>query len=246
MKKKLSYFAYRIILFLVRLFSPKMKAEGLENLPDEPCIIVAHHCQMYGPIACELHFPAAHWTWCAGEMLKLKEVPAYAYRDFWSQKSKYTRWFFKIASYVIAPLSVIVFNNAKTIPVYHDSRIMTTFRLSLEKLQQGDHVVIFPERDQPHNNIIYDFQDGFINIARMYRHKTGKDLHFVPMYIAPKLKKMVLGAPVRFDSAAPIEQERRRITARMMDEITCMAIRLPRHTVVPYRNIRKKDYPTNI
>ena len=30
-----------------------------------------------------------------------------------------------------------------------------------------------------------------------------------------------------------------------MDEITAIAESLPEHTVVPYRNIPKKDYPTN-
>lgn len=31
-----------------------------------------------------------------------------------------------------------------------------------------------------------------------------------------------------------------------MDEITAVAEALPEHTVVPYRNIPKKDYPSNI
>lgn len=246
MKKKISYFLYRIILFLVRVFSPKMRVEGIENLPDEPCIVAANHSQMYGPIACEIYFPGNRYTWCAGEMMNLREVPAYAYRDFWSGKPKCVRWFFKIASYVIAPVSVIVFNNAKTIPVYHDARIMSTFRSTLEKLQQGAHSVIFPECLETYNRIVYRFQEGFVNIARMYYHKTGRALCFVPMYIAPRLKKMILGRPVRFDPEAPFDGERKRICEHLMDEITRIAMELPRHIVVPYANIPKKEYPTNI
>lgn len=246
MKKKISRFLYRIVLYLVGVFSPKMQVEGAENLPGEPCIVVANHCQMYGPIACEIYFPENRYTWCAGEMMKLQEVPAYAFQDFWSQKSKYTRWFFKIASYVIAPLSVLVFGNAQTIPVYRDSRIMTTFRTTMTRLQEGAHAVIFPEEDVKYNNIIYNFQEGFINIARMYYSKAGKALSFVPMYIAPKLGRMVLGKPIRYNPEAPIDAERKRICAYLMDEITSLAVSLPKHIVVPYRNIRKKDYPTNI
>ena len=246
MKKKISYGLYRVILFLVRLFSPRMQVEGVENLPDEPCIIAANHSQMYGPIACEIDFPGQRYTWCAGEMMQLKEVPAYAYRDFWSGKPRSVRWLFKIASYVIAPLSVIVFCNAKTIPVYRDARIMTTFRLTLEKLQQGAHAVIFPECYEEYSRIVYRFQDGFVNIARMYYHKTGKALAFVPMYIAPRLKKMILGAPIRFNPEAPFKQESERICTCLMDEITRIAVQQPRHVVVPYPNMPKKDYPTNI
>ena len=30
-----------------------------------------------------------------------------------------------------------------------------------------------------------------------------------------------------------------------MDSITALAESLPEHTVIPYRNIRKRDYPKN-
>ena len=43
-----------------------------------------------------------------------------------------------------------------------------------------------------------------------------------------------------------MEQERSRICNYLMDEITSIACSLPRHTVVPYPNIPKKDYPCNI
>ena len=40
--------------------------------------------------------------------------------------------------------------------------------------------------------------------------------------------------------------QRQRICGYLKDEITRMARALPRHRVVPYRNIPKKDYPYNI
>ena len=88
MKRRITYPLYRLIRALVWLFSPKMKVEGAENIPPEPVLIVGNHTQMNGPIACELYSPVKRYTWCAGEMMELKEVPAYAYRDFWSQKPK--------------------------------------------------------------------------------------------------------------------------------------------------------------
>lgn len=97
-----------------------------------------------------------------------------------------------------------------------------------------------------HNHIVYDFQYKFIDIAKFYYKKTGKELAFVPMYIAPKLKKICLGKPVRFCAAEPMDAERSRICTYLMDEITAIAEALPEHTVVPYRNIPKKDYPSNI
>lgn len=244
-KKKWSWL-YAVIKWAVKVCYPKIEVVGQENLPDEPVIIVGNHCQMNGPIVGELYVPGEPYIWCAGEMMQLKEVPDYAFRDFWSQKPKWTHPFYKLLAYIIAPLSVCVFNNARTIGVYHDSRILSTFKNTVKKLQEGKSVVIFPEHDVKHNNIIYDFQDKFIDIAKLYYKKTGKELAFVPLYIAPKLKKIYLGKPIRFCAAEPMEEARSRICKYLMNAITTIARNLPEHTVVPYRNIPKKEYPSNI
>ena len=245
MKKRKSYPLYLGIKALVRLFYPKMKVVGTENLPDMPCLVVGNHTQMNGPIACELYFPGRRYTWCAGQMMHLKEVPAYAYQDFWSHKPRYSRWFYKLLSYLIAPLSVCVFNNANTIGVYRDARGLSTFKNTVKRLCEGANVIIFPENGAEYNHIVTQFQDKFIDVARLYYKKTGKPVPFVPLYIAPALKTMYIGKPTLFDPDAPIEAERQRLCAYLMDEITAMAVELPEHTVVPYRNIPKKYYPSN-
>lgn len=246
MKKEKSPLLYRVIKGLVRIFYIKYEVEGTENLPDEPCIVVGNHTQMHGPLACELYFPGRRYTWCAGQMMHLKDVPDYAFEDFWSQKPKYTRRLYRILSYLIAPLASYIFNHADTIGVYRDGRILSTFRETVQRLNEGASVVIFPEHDVKHNNIVYEFQEGFVDIARLYFKRTGQELKFVPLYIAPNLHKMYLGKPIRFCSSASKAEEHNRICQYLMDEITQIARSLPEHTVVPYRNIPKKDYPSNL
>ena len=246
MKRKKGKAAYKVIKWLVQVCYPNIEVVGAENLPAEPVVIVGNHSQIHGPIACELYMPGDHYTWAAGQMMHLKEVPAYAYQDFWSQKPKYCRPIYKLLSYLIAPLSVCVFNNANTIGVYRDARIISTFKNTVTKLCGGANVVVFPEHDVKRNHIIYDFQDRFIDIARLYHKKTGKELTFVPLYIAPKLRKMYLGKPICFCAANDMGQERQRICQYLMDQITEIATALPEHTVIPYRNIPRKDSPTNV
>lgn len=243
--KKLKYYVYRVIYQLVKLFYPKMQIIGKENLPDEPCLIVGNHAQMHGPIATELYFPGKHYIWCIGEMMHLKEVPAYAYQDFWSKKPRCIRWFYRLLSYIIAPFSVCIFTNAHTIPVYRDARVKTTMKKTVNHLRDGAHVIIFPEHNQPHNHILCDFQDGFVNAARSYYHLTGKEVSFIPLYMAPSLKTMCLGKPIPFHADVPIKEERRRICDELMKAITDMAESLPKHRVVPYNNVSKKEYPYN-
>lgn len=246
MHKTKSYPIFVVIRFLIKLFYPKIEVVGLENLPDEPAVVVANHCQMNGPISCELYFPGDRAIWCAGQMMKTKEVPAYAFQDFWSGKSKYTHWFYRLLSFLIAPVASCIFNNAHTIAVYRDSRIISTFKNTVKALSGGANVVIFPECYDEYNHIVHRFQENFIDIAKLYYKRTGKELQFCPMYIAPRLKKMYIGQPIRFDHQADMEAERHRISTCLMDAITKIAVELPEHIVVPYPNISSKLYTTNV
>ena len=246
MEKRKDRWLYLAVKWCVKTLYPRIRVEGLENLPTEGAIIVGNHCKMNGPIASELYAPGKHYTWCAGEMMQLREVPKYAYEDFWSEKPRWCRPFYKLLSYIIAPLSVCVFNNAETIGVYHDTRIISTFRQTVKALQEGANVVIFPEHDEPYDHIICRFQDRFIDVAKLYYKRTGKAVSFVPMYLAPALKTMYLGKPVAFHPEAPMEEERTRIAGELMAAVSSIAQSLPEHTVIPYKNIPKKKYPSNI
>ena len=236
---------YLLVCALIRLFYRTPRFEVAENLPDEPCVLVGNHTQMNGPIIGELYFPGKPFIWCASQMMHLKEVPHYAYTDFWSFKPRWCRPWYKLLAYLITPLSLLLFNNARTIAVYHDSRLITTFRRSIERLQEGHSILIFPEKNKRWNNVLYDFQDKFIDLARFYYRRSGKILSFVPVYNAPALHETLIGKPIPFDPSRPIEEERARLCAALKDAITALAASLPEHTVVPYRNIPKRLYPKN-
>lgn len=245
-QKKWHRCIFKILRPIVKWIYPKTEIEGWEHVPDKDVIVVGNHTQMNGPLVGEFYFPDNYYTWCAGEMMHLEKVPAYAFEDFWSHKKAPSRWFYKLASYLIAPLSVVVFNNARAIGVYHDIKILSTFRKTVSMLEEGNNIVIFPEHDEYHNHIVSEFTQNFVDVAKMYYKKTGRRISFVPVYIAPYLKKAYFSKPVEFCETNPIEEERARICNYLMDEITNIACSLPKHTVVPYKNVSKKEYPQNI
>lgn len=239
----------RIFPYLLRIVKAcyiKYDIEGLDNIPEEPAFIIGNHAQLHGPLVSQLHMMKNSYTWCAAEVKDIKEAQPYAYRDFWSGKPKNIRWLFKMLSYVVAPLLVYIHTNARTIGVYHDHRVFATFRETIRRMEEGNHIIIFPEKAEPNNNILCHFQEGFVDTAKMYFKRSGRRAAFVPMYIAPKLKKIIIGAPVYYNEENDHDAERRRICEEMTRAITDMAKSLPRHTVIPYMNISKKDYPTNI
>lgn len=236
---------YKIVRALVDTFYPRYEIVGAETLPKEGIILVGNHSQMDGPIVGELSIPDPHRIWCVEEMMYRKQVPVYAFRDFWSQKPKWSHPFYRFLAYLIAPISAALFRNPDTIAVYRDARIKSTFKQTISALEEGANVIIFPEHDEPHNQIVYDFQRNFVDVARLYHRRTKKELAFVPMYIAPAFRKVYLGKAIRYCPDASLEEERERICRYCMDEITAIAVSLPEHTVVPYRNFPKKLRPKN-
>lgn len=245
MGKKTADRAYRIIKGSLDLFYRKYTVEGADRIPDEAVILVGNHSQAHGPLVGELRLPFPRKTWCASEMMERDQVAEYAFRDFWSQNPKWTHPFYKALAHAIVPLSVLLFNHAETIPVYRDNRVLATFRSTVKALEAGTGVLIFPEHDKRCNHIVDDLQDHFIDVAKLYHHRTGKALAFVPVYICPALRRVCIGEAVRFDPAASIDAERARIKEELTERITALAEALPRHRVVPYRPQPKKNWPYN-
>lgn len=212
---------------------------GLENLPSEPCVCIGNHAHAYGPLNGELKFPTKKLIWCDAPMFSRKEFVNYAYNNFFSKKPNV---FLRAGIRILSPLVAYIFKNADAMPVYRDMRIMKTYKISSETLLQGANVVIFPECPEQYNEITNQFNEYFVDVARFHYKHYQKELSFVPFYYAPGLKKMIFGKPVKFDATRPIEEERKRICAYLMNEITAIAKQLPVHKVIPFHQVKKKDY----
>lgn len=236
----------KFLRWIVGVFYPRMELVGLENLPEEPFVLVGNHSQAHGAIIAEERLPFDLYTWCNYQMMDKKEVCAYALKDFWQDKPKALQPLYWLVSRIIKYPAVYIMSHARTIAVYHDNRCISTFRKSLEKLQDGYNLVIYPECRERYNNIVYEFQDRFIDLAKMYYKRSGKRLSFVPMYLAPKLKKIFFGKPIVYDPETSMDVQRGQIKQQLMDTITEIACAQPLHTVIPYRNVPKKQYPKNL
>ncbi len=236
-------FLYKIVMGLLKTFYKKREFINSEFLENGPILIIGNHAQIHGPLSSMLYFPVDKKIWCAGEMMHLKEVPSYAYKDFWSLKPRWIKWFYKLLSYIIAPIASYMFKRADTIGVYHDVRVVTTFRSTVNSLHNGESIVIFPECIEEYNDIVNQFQERFVDVAKMYYDKYGVKIAFIPMYNSGELKKIVFGRPIYYDNNLDIKKQRTIVCNYLKDEITRLAKELPIHKVVPYKNVKKKDYP---
>jgi hypothetical protein len=152
-KEKNNGLIFNVSVALVKIFYKKRKFLGLENLGEEPSLIIGNHAQIHGPLACQLYFPSKKRIWCIGQMMHLKEVPSYAYQDFWAYKSKWIRWFYKLLSYVIAIPASYYLSRADTLAVYKDARLLVTYKETMTRLEEGNNIIIFPECHEDFNDI---------------------------------------------------------------------------------------------
>ncbi len=241
----LSKTVYKIFELSARIRYRRTKIVNSEAMQEKNTIIIANHAQLNGPIMSHLFLPENYYIWANGQMFEMAEVPSYAMDDFFPYKRGWSRPFYKIASYLLAPLMPCIMENSRTVPVYHDARMASTVKRTIRLLAKGNNIVIFPEKHEKRNSIINMFRDQFVDIARLYYRRTGELIRFQPMYIAPTLNCCYMGDPICYNPNSDIESERCRISEYLAGEITKIGRSLPEHTVVPFDNISRKEYISN-
>ena len=73
--------------------------------------------------------------------------------------------------------------------------------------------------------------------------KMINDHNYSAYIVGGAVRDYLLGKPIKFNPDNQIEEERKRINDYLKEEITSLAESLPVHIVVPYSNIKKKEYP---
>lgn len=195
---------FRIVRWILKVFMPLKVVQPLSDLQEQPCVILCRHRNMRGPF-----YSIVRWGG--------KDVRTWVYHPFCAQKpfydqmygytltkrlhfpdplARFCSWFMSI---VVPPL----INSLGGIPVYrNDGRIRETFRLSLDQLEQGRSILIFPDIDYTSNDAVGELYDGFFMLERMYYKKTGRHLPFVPALLDTKAKSLTFGKPIVFGEGA--------------------------------------------
>ena len=196
-----------------------------QETPDysEPVVFVANHEKNYGPSIMQLFFPITYRPWVIYRMLEPQICREYIREDFfegrWNVPSPISGW---ISGLVERPL-IRLMNSSRPIAVYRGlpQRIAQTFKDSLETLEAGENLLIFPENGEikPYSQRVNNFHTGFIFLTKLYYRKTGKRLSFCPVSINPHKRFISVGKRVTFNPEADYDQERGRICQFLVKEI---------------------------
>ena len=222
-----------IVLLLRPLYYHRVLArENAAGYEDGTLVLVCNHGELYGPIVTNLYVPISFRPWCISDMMEKDVVVRYVYentivRQKWlpdALKLPLTR--------LLSPLFLWVFHSLEAIPVYRNNprSLMRTFRLTVEAMQAGDNILVFPERgesDTPGQKGyategVGDLYTGFAMIAPAFYAKTHKRAVFLPLYASKHLRTITFGHGICYNPDAPATEEKLRIVHELQSSMESM------------------------
>ena len=227
---------HRFLKWIATTFIFKKAKTVYEEEPQEGEVGVycVNHAAAVGPSLMTLYFEPQHCTWIISYVLDKKQKQNFIFHDFMHGEGKKHKGFWRALAKVTGVLLRPLLDLARPIPVFHDRRVMETLKESVEELNAGNNIVIFPECPQKYSEYVFNLYDGFADLGRTYYKETGKRLKFYPVYVENKSHTISIAKPVEYDPNINPKVERKRIAEYVRDGIDRLGRSWPAHTPVPF------------
>ncbi|MBQ1280862.1 MAG: hypothetical protein IIY16_01280, partial [Oscillospiraceae bacterium] len=113
---------------------------------DKSAIILSNHEGTDAPLSLELYCDQPIRMWGAAEM-NSGLIPMYQYQTkvYYHEKKHWNLHLARAFCLLASPLTNIFYKGLNLISTYHDTRFRKTLRESIEALEAGESIVIFPE-----------------------------------------------------------------------------------------------------
>ncbi len=179
-KKRKLYF--RILKRLMRI---KYKAPNIEFLGkpfDNGAIVLSNHEGTDAPMSLEIYYDAPMRMWGAHEMNSgLISMYKYQSRVYYHQKKHWNLGLARLFCLIASPLTYLFYSGFDLISTYRDVRLLKTLKESVDAIENGDNIIIFPEdSSKGYLSELEGFHAGFILLVEKCL-KKGID---APIYVS--------------------------------------------------------------
>jgi hypothetical protein len=218
-------YTYHLIIKLLRAFNKKPRISGLKHYKKGvPSIFVANHLGSFGPVVMKVFFPIDVVPWVTYEIMDKNLCPGYLRDDFVEKELKLKPPLSIIVSKMISKICVSLMIHIRAIPVYKSGKkILAAANESVQKLEKGYEIIIFPEiPDVRNNDPINEFYTGFINIAKYFYKRNNANIAFYPVCIHKEKNYISITKPIIFDHKNAFPHEKRRIINLLKNSIMKM------------------------
>ena len=221
----------KVVVGILRPFN-RHKMVHLDHIRqdrDNPLVFLGNHAEIYGPIASALCFPVPVRFWVISHMMgRPRDVRGYLYENTFSKKTFLPVFIRKMLAVLMGWLSANVMCGLNSIPVYRDSpmKLRMTLRKSVEALENGDNLMIFPEHPDGKyvKGSVSEFSPGFLMLAEAWWKKTGKKLRILPVFANRTERTFTFGEEICYEPANGFAAEQERILKDARNQMLRMAV----------------------
>ena len=222
-------FGVRLMITLLRplYYHKVIGKENLNGYEDGSMILICNHGEIYGPVVANLYVPIDFRPWVISSMMDTEAIVEHMYYGTMERQKWLPESWKRPLIRLITPLLVWIFNSLDAIPVYRGKpkELIKTFRLTLDAMQAGDNILLFPENADEHEEGKSGFlregvgqlYTGFAMIAPMYWAKTHKRAVFVPIYASKKDRTLTIGHGIVYDPDNNAAAEKERIVTSLLN-----------------------------
>ena len=222
----------RMTIAMLRPFNhhKMVNLDHVNTDPENPIVFLGNHAEIYGPIASALCFPVPVRFWVISKMMfNTRDVRTYMYENTFSKKTYLPVLVRKFLAWYLGWLSVNIMNALHAIPVYRDSpmKLRQTLRESIEALENGDNLMIFPEHPEGKyvKSGISELSPGFLMLAEAWWKKTGKKLRIMPVFANREKRTFTFGDEIIYMPENGYASEQERILKEAYEQLIVLSER---------------------
>lgn len=189
---------FRFFKSITRIFIKKPKIVNLNETLENGSIFLCNHSGASGPFVLEYYFPKDFHFWGTYEMtMGFKERWKYmAYKEFPNMRHN-NKFMSIVKASAVAPFSGMFYKGLQLIPTYPDGRLKKTIDTSLDYLNKGSNIIIFPEDiSKGYFDVLKSYFSGFWILAKLYVEKFKKDIKIYNMYFKKKTRTLIIDKAV--------------------------------------------------
>ena len=209
---------FRFIKKIMRLFVKESEFIYLGEKIEEPTIILSNHVGTCAPLAWELYGNLPFRFWGAYEMnSSLAALYKYQSRVFYHEKKHWNLHLARLFCLIASPLTYMFYRGINLISTYRDINFKHTITESIETIDDGKSVIIFPEiSDKGYLDVLEGFHQGFTVLGSILL-KKGKDVPITVAYYKKSEKRYIIDKPVMLSDIFKEGASREQIAKQLCD-----------------------------
>ncbi len=216
----------RIVSLFVRL-----KVHGAQNIVSDgsPAVFVGNHGSIEGPVANGFYLPVPFRPWINVAMIDREMAEKTISHTFEGRRFLIFGGKAKHAAISLAArLLSSVASSLDPVPVSRTDKgaMLGTLKTSVETLERGVNLLIFPENPgsgKYGDESFRDLHPAFALLGRLYYGRTGRRLRFYPVFTNMGKKTYNIGSPVVYTPGGDEKAEVDRIVSGLRDALVRMS-----------------------